>query len=146
MQLKAFFAPLALLAPLARAAIATYDPSFDLPNSSLNTVACSDGENGLESRGYTTFKSIPNFPYIGGASVIGGYNSPNCGTCHQLTYINAAGNKTSVYITLIDTSGGQSQYNIAKGALDTLTHGQAEHLGKVNVTSIQVSKRNCGLS
>lgn len=144
MVLKALFAPLVLLPILAHAVFvtyATYDSTFDNPNGSLDTVACSDGVYGLESRGYTTFGSIPNFPYIGGASAIAGYDSPNCGTCYQLTYKNAAGNKTSIFIIAIDAS---PQFNIAKGALDTLTHGQAAHLGKVNVTAVQVSANSCG--
>jgi hypothetical protein len=47
-----------------------YNVFYDNPSNSLNTVACSNGDNGLENRGYTTFGSLRNFPYIGdGASI-----------------------------------------------------------------------------
>jgi hypothetical protein len=48
---------IALAATQAFAATATvsYDTTYDVASTSLNEVACSDGSNGLESKGYTTF-------------------------------------------------------------------------------------------
>ncbi|KAG2352765.1 hypothetical protein BDR07DRAFT_1312545, partial [Suillus spraguei] len=48
----------------------SYDTKYDIGSNSLDMVACSDGSNGLESCGYATFSSIPNFPYIRGAPQI----------------------------------------------------------------------------
>jgi hypothetical protein len=65
---------------------ATYDNTYDNPYGSLNGVACSNGENGLLTKGFTTFGSLPSFPYIGGAQAVTGWNSPQCGSCWALTY------------------------------------------------------------
>lgn len=46
--------------------LVSYDQRYDVGGTSLNTVACSDGENGLESR-FPTFSDLPAFPRIGGA-------------------------------------------------------------------------------
>lgn len=64
----------------------SFDNTYDNASGSLNTVACSNGPNGLESKGFTTFGSLPSFPNIGGAQVISGFNSPNCGTCWKLEF------------------------------------------------------------
>lgn len=46
-------------------------------DKSLTTVACSDGANGLIWRyGWNTLGDIPNFPYVGGAEAVRGWNSP----------------------------------------------------------------------
>jgi hypothetical protein len=44
----------------------TYDGTYDNKHGSLNSVACSNGDNGLVLR-FPTFGNIPSFPYIGGA-------------------------------------------------------------------------------
>lgn len=41
----------------------------------MDSVACSDGANGLETKGYSTLGSLPNFPYVGGAPAVTGWNS-----------------------------------------------------------------------
>lgn len=42
----------------------------------MAAVSCSDGPNGLTDRyGYQTQGAIPNFPYVGGAAQIAGWNS-----------------------------------------------------------------------
>lgn len=64
----------------------TFDNTYDNGNESLNNVACSNGVNGLVTKGFTTFNSLPSFPFIGGAQVVTGWNSTNCGTCWALTY------------------------------------------------------------
>jgi Cerato-platanin len=96
--------------------MATYDPTFDNPQGSLNKVACSDGQNGLVSK-YPTFDKLPTFPYIGGAYDIV-WNSTNCGGCWRIT--NRA-NNWSIHIIAIDTSG--AGFNIAEEAYRTLSGG-----------------------
>ena len=83
--------PLSSLLVLATSALAvrvSYDPVYDNRNQSLDTVLCSTGSNGLETKNFTTFGSLPNFPNIGGAEAVTGFNSPACGTCWALTYKN----------------------------------------------------------
>lgn len=95
---------------------ATWDQTFDNPSGSLNSVACSDGQNGL-GKTYHNFSEIPAFPYIGGAFDVV-WNSPNCGSCWRIT--NTANNNV-VYITAIDTAG--AGFNIAKQAFAALSNG-----------------------
>lgn len=58
--------------------IVSYDTGYDDGSRSMTAVSCSDGTNGLITRyGWQTQSAIPNFPYIGGADAIPGWNSPN---------------------------------------------------------------------
>ncbi|KAJ7727289.1 Cerato-platanin [Mycena maculata] len=132
------------LGPLAtRADTVAYDQTYDDASNSLNIVACSNGANGLESLGFTTFGSLPDFPFIGAAGAVEGFNSVNCGTCWQLTY-TAAGVSNTIDILAIDHAGAGT-FNIALEAMNTLTDNQAVFLGRVNVTSVQVDRTVCGL-
>lgn len=128
---------------LTFATTVSYDETYDHGSTSLDTVACSTGENGLETQGFTTFDSLPNFPYIGGASAVAGFNSPNCGTCWQLTYTNSKGKNKTIDVLAIDHT--KSGFNIAKEAMNDLTGGLAEQLGRVNVASKKVKASVCGL-
>ena len=90
----------------------SYDPIYDNPNRSMNTVACSTP---LASR-YRYFGDIPNFPYIGGAFDVA-RGSPNCGACWILTNL---GNGAYIYLTAIDRDPngftiGVSAFNRLKG-------------------------------
>ena len=121
----------------------SYDQRYDDANESLTTVACSNGPNGLITRGFTTFGSLPNFPLIGGGPAVTGFNSPGCGTCWELTYVNGQGVSTSVNILVIDVA--TPNYNIALEAMNELTDNQATFLGRVPVTAVQVDSLVCGL-
>ena|SRR6266550_5656796 len=90
MKLTALFASLLsfVAVPALGQITVAYDTAYDDSTASLNTVACSDGPNGLETLGYTTLGSLPSFPNIGAAYAVAGWDSPACGTCWQLTYTN----------------------------------------------------------
>ncbi|KAK2460675.1 hypothetical protein APHAL10511_007145 [Amanita phalloides] len=149
MKLTVFLsALLALSAPVFATPVLTtvtvaYDQTYDVGSTSLNTVACSDGTNGLVTRGYSTFDSLPKFPYIGAAYAVTGYNSPACGSCWSLTYNDGRTSK-SINITAIDHAGADS-FNIALSAMNELTNNQAIHLGRVDVTAEQIAPSYCGL-
>jgi len=115
-----------------------YDQTYDNSGQSLSTVSCSNGPNGLLTRGYTTFGSLPTFPNIGAASAIAGFNSPECGSCWKLTY-----NGTSVTVTAIDHAG--DGFNLSLESMNTLTNGQAEFLGTVSATVESLDPSQCGL-
>ena len=116
---------------------ATYDTTYDNKNGSLNSVACSNGANGLAGR-FATFGDIPSFPFIGGAFDVV-WNSPNCGACWSLT--NAA-TGVSINITAVDAAG--SGFNIAQEAFLVLNGGQIGQ-GVANVVATKVSPSVCGL-
>ncbi|KAI0360160.1 cerato-platanin-like secreted protein [Trametes cingulata] len=115
----------------------TYDPVYDKKSNSLDIVACSNGRHGLETKGYTTFGSLPN-QYLGGAQAVAGWNSPNCGTCWQVSY-----NGTTINVLAIDHA--QSGLNIGEKALNKLTHGHAEERGVIHAKVTQVSASKCGM-
>jgi hypothetical protein len=122
---------------------ASYDQKYDDASESLTSVACSDGPNGLITRGFTTFGSLPGFPSIGGGPAVTGFDSPGCGTCWELTYVNAQGASRSMNILVIDVAS--PNYNIVLEALNELTVTEGEFLGRVPVTAVEVPSSGCGL-
>ena len=74
-----------------------------------------------------------------------GYSSPGCGTCWELTYVNAQRFSTSINVLLIDIAS--PNYNIALEAMNELTGNQATTLERVSVTqaAVQVPSPACGL-
>jgi Cerato-platanin len=94
----------------------TYDPTYDNPSGSLNSVACSNGQNGLVGK-YPTFSKLPTFPFIGGAYDIV-WNSTNCGGCWRI--LNKA-NGHAIHLIGIDTAG--AGFNIATAAFKALSGG-----------------------
>lgn len=137
------FAAILALLPSTLAVTLSYDPTYDNRGGSLSTVACSDGPNGLLTAGFPTFGSLPNFPHIGGAAAVEGWNSLNCGTCWELTYTNPRGVKKLINIIAVDHT--QAGFNIALAAMNELTNNQAVQLGRVDVASRQVAESVCGL-
>jgi hypothetical protein len=81
---------------------------------------------------------VKNFPYIGGSEAIGGWNSGNCGTCWSVSY-----NGKTINVLAIDHAG--SGLNIGLRAMNDLTNGRAEALGRVDAAVAQVPLTNCGL-
>jgi len=85
----------------------TYDPTYDNPDGSMKSVACSNWKNGLTLQ-FPVFQDLPIFPYIRGAfNII--WNSTNCGECWILT--NPA-NDPSIVITAIDHT--EAGFNVAE--------------------------------
>ncbi|TPX09384.1 uncharacterized protein E0L32_009428 [Thyridium curvatum] len=126
-------------ATTALAATVSYDTGYDDGSRSLTAVSCSDGEHGLITRyGWQTQGQIPHFANIGGSDSIPSWNSPNCGTCWQLSY-----NGQSIFILAIDHAA--AGFNIALDAMNKLTNGQAVALGRVEANAVQVDVSNCGL-
>ncbi|KAI9934954.1 hypothetical protein ASPWEDRAFT_54022 [Aspergillus wentii DTO 134E9] len=114
----------------------SYDTKFDDASTSLNTVSCSDGVNGLVSK-YPTFGDLPGFPLIGGAPTVAGWNSPNCGKCYAVTY----GSQT-VHVIAVDAAPGG--FNLGVQGMNKLTDGRAVELGRVDVSYSEADKALCG--
>ncbi|KAL4910083.1 hypothetical protein BDW74DRAFT_144411 [Aspergillus multicolor] len=121
----------------------SYDTKYDVGSTSLTTVACSDGDFGLITDGYTTFDSLPTFARIGGAPTIAGWGSPSCGSCYRLTYTSAAGATNSIVVTAIDTAPGG--FNVGQTAMNELTNNRAAELGRVNISWTLLGREECGL-
>ncbi|KAG6893720.1 hypothetical protein C0995_016265, partial [Termitomyces sp. Mi166 len=138
MKFTSILASLVLLPALTLADTVSYDQTYDNAAASLTTVACSDGPNGLITRGFTTFGSLPKFPHIGGAAAVGGWNSANCGTCWDLTYTDSQGVSRTISVLAVDHA--DSGFNLALGAMNELTNNQATFLGRVDATAVQVDR------
>nr|AVH85517.1 rCPA1 [synthetic construct] len=134
----AVFVPFTSATPLASTADLSYDTHYDDPSLPLSGVTCSDGDNGMITKGYNTAGEIPNYPHVGGAFTVETWNSPNCGKCYKVTY-----NAKTIFLTAIDHSN--SGFNIAKKSMDVLTNGRAEELGRIKVTYEEVASSLCGL-
>ncbi|KAJ8076409.1 hypothetical protein PM082_000832 [Marasmius tenuissimus] len=134
-----------LLAPVLLALVSNaeaekvqFDNNYDNPGGSLSTVACSDGPNGLLTRGYTTFSTLPGFndhKHIGAAAAIEGWNSANCGTCWALNYTTNFFHKT---ITMFAIDHATQGFVISETAMNDLTGGQARALGQAEVNAQRV--------
>lgn len=122
----------------ASAITVSYDTGYDDGSRSLSAVSCSDGANGLMTKGFTTQSSLPSFPRIGGASTIAGWNSASCGTCYSLTY-----NGNTINVLAMDHAN--EGFNIAQAAMDQLTGGHAVEFGRIDAQWAQVDKSACGL-
>lgn len=120
----------------------SYDQIYDKGATSLSTVACSDGSNGLLTKGFTTFNSLPHFPLIGGSPTIPGWNSPHCGKCYKLHYKKGTVNRT-IFVTAIDAAPGG--FNLALHAMNKLTDGQAVQLGRIEATYEPAPLSKCGM-
>ncbi|KAH7920670.1 immunomodulatory protein [Leucogyrophana mollusca] len=116
----------------------SYDTLYDESTLSLDDVSCSDGTNGLITKGYTTLGQLPTFPNVGGAIAVTGWNSAACGSCWEVTY----GSET-IAVTAVDVA--LDGFNLSEEAMNTLTGGLAVELGRVNVTAVQVAASTCGL-
>ena len=127
------------LAAAASATTVSYDTGYDEAGRSLTQVSCSDGVNGVMWKyNWKVQADVKNFPYIGGAAAVGGWNSSNCGTCWSATYQGR-----TIHILAIDHAG--NGLNIGLSAMNKLTDGRAEALGRVDASVAQVPISQCGL-
>ena len=138
MKLISIIISLVALFSVASATDIRYDTTYDNAQGSLSTVACSNGANGLITKGYTTFGSLPSYPNLTAAQAIAGWNSPACGSCWQITY-----GDVSVNVTAIDHAG--DGFNLSLEAMNSLTGGNAVQLGIVNGQATQIDPQYCGL-
>jgi hypothetical protein len=144
MKLSLIFTSIIVLLTSVHAQLSvSFDQKFDDASQSLTSVACSDGPNGLITRGFTTFGSLPHFPFIGGGPAVTGFGSPGCGTCWELTFVNAEKVPTSINILVIDVA--TPNFNIALEAMNDLTDNEAQFFGRVDVTAVEVAASACGL-
>jgi len=139
------FALAALLSAVALRASAesvyvTWDATYSNPSGSLYGVACSNGQNGLLAQGYTTFSSLPSFPYLGGVPGAS-WNSTLCGSCWAVKYAMPNGTQNTVYITAVDLA---ATFNLSPEAFGDLTDGTGFAPGKVRARALQVDKSKCG--
>ncbi|KAF8437590.1 Cerato-platanin [Boletus edulis BED1] len=143
MKLLGIAAALSLVTPTVPLYTVLYDTFYDGTQISLSSVACSTGQYGLITQGYNIFGDLPSYPFIGGAPLVEGWNSPYCGTCWNITYTNPQGSTFFVIFTAINT-GNQGGFTISFAGMDTLTNGNALRLdGMISASATQISERTC---
>ena len=113
-----------------------YNTFYDSALTSLNDVACSNGDNGLVTKGYSSFVSLPSYPFVGGVFAVENWNSPECGSCWELTYEGS-----TIYVTAIDTNS--DGFDISLAAMTVLTKGQAQQLDSISVQANEVASTYC---
>ncbi|KAG6333256.1 hypothetical protein ID866_5837 [Astraeus odoratus] len=138
--LAAIFAPQTVFASPGSAASVTYDYNYQNPSFPLSSTACSNGDNGLVTKGYPTLGSLPNFPNVGGIPGLV-WNSPLCGTCWELVYTYPNGNTSTVVITAVDAS---YLFNLSPQAFGSLAGATGFAAGTVKATATQVPASSCG--
>ena len=89
--------------------------------------------------GYTTFSSLPHFPYIGGVSQMSN-SGDQCGTCWQLTNPQTG---TSITVLAIEFEG-EDTFSVGSQALNELTDGLASQYGRALVNYQEVDASECG--
>ena len=114
---------------------------YDNGSESLNNVACSNGPNGLITKGFTTFNSLPTFPNIGSGFTIHNWGSAECGSCWELTNPTTG---ATIFVTAIDTIS--SGFGLSDAAVGTLIGGTVpSSFSEVNVEATEVAPHFCGL-
>ncbi|KAJ3033545.1 hypothetical protein HDV00_006080 [Rhizophlyctis rosea] len=131
-------------APKSGKTTVAYDTTYDSASLSTLSIACSDGKNGLYTKGYKKLGAIPGFPNIGAAFTVTGWNSPQCGKCYRLKYNDGKRVKKTIYLTAVDVA--RTGFVVSRKAMDTLTRGQAVQLGRVKVEWKQVGTYHCGFA
>lgn len=126
------------LSQTSGAGTAGYDQVYDNPDTSTLVLACSDGPNGLFTKGYSKLSNLPSFPRVAATETVAGWNSPKCGTCYNVTW----GTST---ISVVAVDRATSGFVLSLAALNTLTGGQGVALGRVNIVWEETSPANCGL-
>ena len=115
---------------------AIFSSRFGASNGSMAIVACSNGDNGLQTK-FPTFGDVPSFPFIGGAFDIV-WNSPNCGSCWNIT--NPA-TGVSIQMTAINVAG--VGFNLAPSVFANLTNGDTT-VNEIEVVANKLSGTPCG--
>ncbi|PGH14331.1 hypothetical protein AJ79_03153 [Helicocarpus griseus UAMH5409] len=117
-----------------------FEPLYDNSQLDLLTTACSNGNNGLVTKGYNVAGDLPTFPRIGAAFAVEGWDSVNCGKCFKIKY-----EPTGIEIPVIAVDHAGAGFNLAKAAMDELTGGRAAEIGRTDMTVTEATPADCGM-
>ncbi|KAG9315824.1 Cerato-platanin [Chiua virens] len=112
----------------------TYVGLYDDPNWSLDSTACSNGANGLDTK-WAVLGDIPNFPAVAGIPGLT-WNSPLCGTCWELSYDDGANMMHNITVTAVDAA--YSTFNVAEDAFTSWAGTSGVAAGSIEATAVQV--------
>lgn len=120
--------------------LVTYSIDYRFSNTSLSTVACSDGVNGLITKGYTDLGSLPTYPNVSGIPNLT-WNSTLCGTCWELAYQFPNGTINTVVVTAIDAA---ATFNLSPQSFGYLAGITGYEAGEVTANVTQLNATACG--
>ena len=113
-----------------------YDTVYDDPKKSTLSMACSDGINGLYTKGFPDLYSLGGFPNVGASATIEGWDSRNCGACYKLSY-----DGRMVYVTAVDHSA--NGFVLSGEAMRALTGGVGLAIGVIKATYAEADREMC---
>jgi len=119
----------------------TYDTEYDNASTPLSALACAQSftePGGFHGVDYVDLGSLPDFPFLGGSSVVAGFDMTNCVSCWVLKYEGA-----NVTVLVVDTA--QNGFAISEEAMNVLTDGQAADVGSITAETMRVDVSQCGL-
>ncbi|RPA92904.1 Cerato-platanin [Choiromyces venosus 120613-1] len=120
---------------------AAYDNVYDLPGVPTLDLACSNGVAGLSSAlGLDRISQVPHYPLVGAVEKVEGWGSLSCGKCFCVT-----NQQSGQSINIIAVDQADTGLALSLAALDQLTGGQGQVLGRVDVRYEEIGWWECGL-
>ncbi|KAL6860808.1 Cerato-platanin domain-containing protein [Trichoderma novae-zelandiae] len=137
MYLSRLFQVAALVGPVSAETVsATFNSLYDDPYRSLSEVVCWRENIGfMPNLDWTLQQDAVGFI---GVDKIKGLNSGKCFTCWTLSYEGRA-------ISLLALDGADSGVVMSFNALQYLTDGRAQELGRVDIEAVEVDTSECGV-
>ncbi|RPA92884.1 allergenic cerato-platanin Asp F13, partial [Choiromyces venosus 120613-1] len=116
---------------------AAYDNVYDLPGLPTLDLACSNGVAGLSSTlGFDRFSQVLHYPLVGAVEKLEGWGSLSCRKCFR---------QSGQSINIVTVDQGDTGFVLSLAALDQLTGGQGQVLGRVDVRYEEIGGWECGL-
>ena len=103
----------------------TWNNFYDNGAQSALTLACAEW---AAQHNIQTLSEVPRFPFVGGAFFVNGTNTGQCGEFNVLLDTQTG---VGIEVTIVDAAA--IGYVISLEAMNTLTDGQAQQLGSVEV-------------
>jgi hypothetical protein len=142
MRLIPFIIPLTAIFTSASSFRVTHSIFFGIRDHPSTTVACGTQ---LVDAGYPTFGSLPSFSNIGASYAVGTIDSPDCGSCWNISYTRSDDKTTTaIYVTAVDPAS-YDEFVVSPEAFSKLEGQQALYRELIYVEATRVQKGYCGL-
>ncbi|TVY74456.1 Protein SnodProt1 [Fusarium oxysporum f. sp. cubense] len=124
---------------LSTAITVTYSGLYDDDTVSLTELACWKGGRVVEDQDWEKLGEVTY--QIAGYGGVDGPDSPLCGTCWSLSY-----GDTSRSVLVLNSAQAGSGFETSFTVMNSLTGGNAERLGRANITAFQTGLLDCGVA
>lgn len=113
----------------------TWNNIYDNGGQSLSSLACSQWAS---KNNFKTLSDVPGFPFVGGADVVNGTNTAQCGDCYTINDLQTG---EAVSVTVVDAAG--AGFVVSLEALNNVTNGEAMELGSIAADVQQAPNGKC---